>query len=151
MNSFNHTYLIKKLFQALNITNFENIDDLEGTEISRDLILSPNVKEKYLDLIPKAKQVYKSSKLTSLHKNCNIKQKNHSINFLRQILKCNGFRLKPKIISLGYTKSGKKIIKRSYIVSKITSFNHIDSEKHQFNNEIQKCLNDIIEKIPNES
>lgn len=151
MNSFNNTYLIKKMFQILNINTFENLDGLEGIEINRDLLLSHSVKEQYIGLISKAKLIYNSSKLTSLHKNSSVKQKNHSINFLRQILKCNGFLLKPKIISLGYTKSGKKIIKRSYIVTKIISLNTLDNKQLKFNSEIQKCLNDIIEKIPNES
>ena len=142
MDNFKNLYLLKKMFQVLNI-NISSINNITGLEINRDLLLSPYVREQYLTLIPKAKSIYRSSNLTSLHKNCSIKQKNHSINFLRQILKCNNLKLQPKTISLGYTKNGKKIIKRSYTIINTNSSN-LDQDI-----EIKNCLNDIIQNISN--
>lgn len=127
MTDFNKIYLLKKIFQPLNI-NVNNIENLIGKELERDLLLKDDIKTLYVNLIPKAKTIYKSSKLTSLHKNCTTKQKNHSINFLRQILKCNNLKLKPKVISLGYSKNGKKIIKRSYIIEEFEKKLSINSE-----------------------
>lgn len=142
MENFNNLYLIKKMLLPLNI-NISTFKDIEGNEIDRDLLISNNIKELYLKLIPKAKLIYNSSKLTSLHKNCYSKQKNHSINFIRQILKCNNYKMKPKITSLGYTKNGKKIIKRSYIIES-TKNNEKDVNTLK---EIKICLNNIINKI----
>jgi hypothetical protein len=145
--------LIQKIFQIINIP-INSIDDLNGHEIDRDTLLMPNVKEEYLKIIPKVKKFYNSSKLTSLHKNCQMKQKNHSINFIRQILKCNDFTLKPKIISLGYSKNGKKIVKRSYIITPKSSelLNKLPSNPDikTFNNNdniIKGVVENIILKI----
>ena len=116
--SNNNLELIKKLFDPINI-NFETLDELENIEIDRDLLLKDNIKNTYDALIPEFKALYKTSRLNSLHNNRSVKQKYPQINLLRQILKCNNFNLKPKIISLGYSKiTGKKMLKRSYVIKK---------------------------------
>ena len=110
---------MQNLFKIINI-DIENIQDIENKEISRDILLKQNVNQEYTKLIDECKEIYKSSKLTALHQNRLDKQKYPAINLLRQILKCNNYRLKPKIVSLGYSKiSGKKLIKRSYIIEKL--------------------------------
>ena len=148
----NNLEFIKNIFKIINI-EINDLNDLPGKEINRDLLLTKNVKNKYLELIIEAKKLYKSSKLTSLHKNCNSKQKNHSINFLRQILKCNNFKLVPRIVSLGYAKNGKKIIQRSYIINYINTdkniecnINYVNKDSNHYN-EISELLDDIILKL----
>ena len=101
--------LIQKLFKPLNI-QFNELNEIINLEISRDLLLKPEIKKQYCELIPEFKKFYKTSKLTSLHSNSCIKQKTQSINMLRQVLKCNNLKLTPKVVSLGYSKiNGKKI------------------------------------------
>ena len=116
---YSNIEILKMLLFPLNI-NFNSIEDLYNIEICRDKLLNLEIKKIYLIKINNIKNLYKSSKLTSLHGNSNIKQKHPQINLLRQILKCNMIKMKPKIISLGYNKiNGKKMIKRSYILEKI--------------------------------
>ena len=111
--------IIKKLFLPLN-KNINSIEELEDIEIDRDRLLKQSVKDEYSKLIENCKEIYKTSKLTSLHSNRDSKQKNPSVNLLRQILKCNKLKLSPKVTSLGYCKiTGKKLIKRSYVINKI--------------------------------
>lgn len=110
---------LKKIFKILNI-DISEISDLENIEISRDLLLTKNINIELNKLLDECKNFYKSSKLTCLHNNKEDKQKFPAVNLLRQILKCNNLKLTPKIISLGYSKiSGKKLIKRTYIIKKI--------------------------------
>ena len=67
--------------------------------------------------IDKLKKKYNSHKLTCLHKNSLDKQQFPSINLIRQILKCNKLKLKPKIICKGYCKiTNKKIFERNFII-----------------------------------
>lgn len=59
-------------------------------------------------LVSKMKPYYSSDTLTCLHQNSCEKQKYPVINFLRQILKCNDFALKPGRITCGCV-NGKRI------------------------------------------
>ena len=114
----NNLDVIKKFFSIINIS-VDNLDSLELLELDRDLLLKETINSEFSKLVEESKKVYNSSKLTSLHKNRLEKQKFPAINLLRQILKCNHYKLTPKTISLGYHKNGRKIIKRSYIINKI--------------------------------
>ena len=111
--------IIKDLFCSLGII-INNLDELENKEIQRDDLLGEASTEmilKYQDDFKKTNYSY--SKLTALHKNCSIKQKQPQINLIRQILKCNNLKLQPKVTHIGYTKTGQKIIKRSYVIIKL--------------------------------
>jgi len=111
--------IIRHLLNPLGI-NFEEFCDLENVEVNRDELLhNIDLSIIYSKQINDLKHIYKSSKLTSLHENSKQKQRFPQVNLLRQILKCNDLKLHPKVTSLGYTKNGKKIIKRSYIIKKI--------------------------------
>ena len=114
----NEVELIKKLFSYLNI-NIKDLSELENIEIDRERLLNIEIRNKFLSLVEDFKKKYSSSKLTALHKNSEYKQRNPQINLLRQILKCNKLKLTPKVTSLGYQKNGKKLIKRSYIITKL--------------------------------
>ena len=85
-SKYSNIDILKMLLSPLDI-NFQLIDELYGIEISRDILLNPEIKKIYLEKINKIKDIYKSSKLTSLHSNSDIKQKYPQINLLRQILK----------------------------------------------------------------
>jgi hypothetical protein len=108
--------LLRKMLKFINIS-FSDINDLEGKIIVRDILLTESVQDYYQKYQEDFKKCgYKSGKLTSLHKN-NINQKFPAINMLRQILKCQGFLLQPKIESIGYNKNtGQKLIKRYFTI-----------------------------------
>lgn len=106
---------LKKFFKIINIDI--DIYNLENIEIDREILLNKDIIENLNKLVDECKILYNSSKLTSLHSNRLEKQKFPSVNLLRQVLKCNKYYLCPKKINLGYSKTtGKKIIKRTYII-----------------------------------
>lgn len=111
--------LLKKLLNHINVT-FKDKQELEEVTISRDVLLTQQIQDVFQTYQNELKEHgYKSGKLTSLHKN-NVKQKFPAINMLRQILKCNGILMKPKIESIGYNRiTGQKIVKRSFVLKLI--------------------------------
>jgi len=110
---------LKKIFKIINI-NISTLKDIENIEIERNTLLNEKINNDFNKLLEECKDIYSSSKLTSLHNNRELKQKFPGINLLRQILKCNNLKLTPKITSYGYNKNnGKKIIKRSFIINNI--------------------------------
>ena len=91
--------------------------------IPRDLLLRVDVEQDLTNLIETLKGKYKSSKLNCLHKNRDDKQKFPGINLVRQILRCNGYHLKPNIFSRGYCKhSGKNIVDRNFTVVRLDNY-----------------------------
>ena len=116
--------LLKKLLNHLNVT-FDDKQELEDIIISRDILLNQHIQDVFQTYQNELKEHgYKSGKLTSLHKN-NLKQKFPALNMLRQILKCNGILMKPKIESIGYNRvTGQKIVKRSFVLKLIENNIH---------------------------
>ena len=86
-----------------------------------DTLKDKNLIDKLYSLQDKFKSDYNSSSLTCLHKNSINKQKFPAINFIRQILKCNNYKLYGFYISNGYNKQngGKKNLKRYYKIKEI--------------------------------
>ena len=93
----------------------DNKNELDEFTFERDILIDPNVIDKYCEMIPELKIHYHSDTLTCLHKNSTQKQRFPAINMLRQILRCNGFKLKPKVVSLGYV-NHIKVIKRYFTI-----------------------------------
>lgn len=122
MNNEESFKIIQDMLSSINI-NIPDINGLDGLNITRDNLLSTNIINIYQSKKNEIKEIgYSSSKLTSLHNNNNEKQQFPSINMLRQLLKCNNFKLKPYVKSMGYDKSsGKKIVYRYYIIHKINN------------------------------
>ena len=114
--------LIKEMLAKIGL-KFENIDDIEGQIIERDILLTDEVSSFLLSFQEKIKNSgYKTGTLTSLHKNNNEKQRWPEVNILRQLLKCNQFRLKPFTKSNGYNKTtGKKNVLRFYRIEKLNN------------------------------
>ena len=110
--------LLLRMFKLLNY-DIEDVSELTNLTIQRDILLHKNTKQKFLDLIPEFKLVYKSSYLNCLHDNSIYKQKFPAINIMRQVLKCNYLSLTPKIVSNGYEKvTGKKKVSRIFTIEK---------------------------------
>jgi hypothetical protein len=112
---------ILKLISLLNI-NCNSIDELIDKSIEQDILRGSNIIEKYYEMIPELKKHYNSEMLNCLHKNSLKKQKFPAVNMLRQVLKCNNYKLRPFVVSNGYDKSsGKKITQRFYVIEKLKS------------------------------
>lgn len=94
-------------------------EDLDGMLIPREIFLDKtnyiNVKEDIAIL----KQIFASSSLTALQSTAEDNQKWPLLNLVRQILRSCNYKMTPKRVSAGYTKDGKKIYKRMFIVERI--------------------------------
>ena len=98
----------------------ESLTVINGLVIPRDVLL---VEERYknaCDHIDRLKEIYSSSYMTSLQKTARSTQAWPLINIVRQVLKSCGYTMSPKRLSNGYTKSGKKLYKRVFVVSKLS-------------------------------
>ena len=116
---------VTKIFKILNM-EVKTESDLFSVLVQRDLLLRVDVEQKLAELINSLKGKYKSSKLNCLHQNRDDKQKFPGINLVRQILRCNGYHLKPIIYSRGYCKhTGKKIVDRNFKVVRLPNYNEI--------------------------
>jgi len=109
--------LLLKLLKVINI-DIENKELLTNYTFERDILLKKEVIDKYYNMIKNLKKQYTSDILTCLHMNSVSKQKFPGINMLRQILKCNGFKLKPKVVSMGYV-GDIKMVKRFFVITPI--------------------------------
>ena len=95
-------------------------DDLDGFLIPREIFLDKDIYNSVKEDISILKQVFTSSALTSLQSNAEENQKWPLLNLVRQILRSCHYKMTPKRVSAGYTKDGKKIYKRMFIISKLT-------------------------------
>ncbi len=94
-------------------------DDLDGFLIPREIFLDKDIYNSVKEDISILKQVFTSSALTSLQSNAEDNQKWPLLNLVRQILRSCHFVMTPKRVSAGYTKDGKKIYKRMFIINKL--------------------------------
>jgi len=112
--------LLLKLLKIINIDiDIDDKDSLLNYTFERDILLDQTVIDKYYEMIKNLKKNYTSDVLTCLHMNSTIKQRFPGINMLRQILKCNGLKLKPKVVSMGYI-GDVKMVKRFFTIVPIT-------------------------------
>lgn len=95
-------------------------DDLNGFLLPREIFLDKDVYNSVKEDISILKQVFTSSALTSLQSNAEENQKWPLLNLVRQILRSCHYKMTPKRVSAGYTKDGKKIYKRMFIITKLT-------------------------------
>jgi hypothetical protein len=102
----------------------QDIDSLEGQVIPRELLICGKKYDECKNDIASLRQFLSSSRLTSLQTTAEANQKWPLLNAVRQILRVHMFRMVPVRMSDGYTKEGKKVIKRLFRVErmKITEF-----------------------------
>ena len=106
--------LFAKLCKIININSSNPI----GIAIPFDKLQDDNVIKKLYDIQDKLKEVFPSSKLTSLHTNAIKKQSFPGVNIVRQIFKEMGYKLRPVNTSEGYI-GKKKILRREYHIEKL--------------------------------
>lgn len=107
----------KNIFKMIGI-DLEDLSDLNGMTIERNILLSDTKYELVRDLIPELKKHFSSSLMTSLQKNAEKAQKWPLLNLVRQILSIYKYNMKPIRKADGYTLDGVKKYKRFFIISK---------------------------------
>ena len=104
--------------------------ELEKIYIKRDKLVEMELYEKMSQAIDKLKNKFSTSSITSLHTSAKQKQKWPLLNLIRQLLKINGFIMKPFRKSAGYSSDGKKKYDRYFYVEKKDNNN----DKNELNN-----------------
>ena len=98
----------------------QHFDDLNGMLLPREIFLDKEIYNSVKEDISILKQLFTSSALTSLQSNAEETQKWPLLNLVRQILRSCHYKMTPKRVSAGYTKEGKKIYKRMFIIEKLS-------------------------------
>jgi hypothetical protein len=119
MNNQQAEYIKSFLNKCKIIMN--TFDDLDGLLIPREVLLGLDNYKNVKDEIAILKQMFNSSSLTALQSTAEENQKWPLLNLVRQILKACNFKMTPKRISAGYTKDGKKLYKRMFIIERFTT------------------------------
>jgi len=117
------------------------LPQLHGMLIPREIFLDINLYNSIKEYIPNLKQIFTSSALTGLQSTAEKTQRWPLLNLVRQILKSCNFNLLPKRISAGYTKDGKKIFKRMFIIEKIQSVNNSVNTPNEKKNDYKLSIN----------
>jgi len=97
----------------------DNLNDLNGLLVPREILLNTEIYTSVKEDISILKQVFTSSALTCLQSTAEEHQKWPLLNLVRQVLRSCHYKMNPKRISAGYTKEGKKIFKRMFIIEKL--------------------------------
>ena len=99
--------------------NISNLHDLNNMILPREILLNTEIYNNIKDEISKLKKMFNSSYMTSLQSTASTTQKWPLLNLIRQLLKTIFYKMTPKRISNGYSKEGKKLFKRVFIIEKI--------------------------------
>ena len=97
---------------------FNELSDINGSIIPREVLLSNAKYEEIKKLIPELKKKYSSSFMTSLQTNADKSQKWPLLNLVRQLLSVYVFKMKPIRKADGYTLEGVKKYKRYFQIYK---------------------------------
>jgi hypothetical protein len=110
--------IIIDFLKSINIID-KSETTLENIFIKRSVLID-NI-ENYQDLsenIVKLESIFSTSSIESLHESASNRQRWPFLNFTRQLLKTNGYTMKPIRKSAGYTASGKKKYDRYFLINK---------------------------------
>ena len=97
----------------------DNIEHLDGYQISRETLLDKTKYTAIKDFIPELKHCFSSSYMTSLQAPAEENQRWPLLNIVRQVLRSCYYRLQPRRISHGYTPCGKKKYRRIFEIQKL--------------------------------
>ena len=96
------------------------LKDANGMEIPRDILLDREIYKMVVkEHIPLLKSIFTTSYMNALHSCAEEKQIFPLLNLVRQVMKTFNYTLEPKRISNGYTKTGKKLYRRVFIIRKL--------------------------------
>lgn len=114
-----HQKAILDFMRAAGLLVQSDIAGLAGQVIPRDLLVSH---EKYDECRPKLvtlKEWMSSSRLSCLQSTAEANQRWPLLNAVRQLLRLHHFKMTPFRLSDGYTKDGKKKLKRFFLVEQL--------------------------------
>jgi len=120
---------------------FTHLNEIDGLLIPRETLLDLQTYDSVKDEISILKQIFNSSYLTSLQSTAEENQKWPLLNLVRQVLKSCHYKMSPKRVSAGYTKDGKKIFKRMFIIEKIQSVNNSVNTPNEKKNDYKLSIN----------
>lgn len=130
--------VIVTFFKELGLP-ISKINELEGTLITREMLLNNDKYNSIKIHIPKLKKIFSSTFLTSLQKTAEKNQKWPLLNLTRQILTQLGYNMVPHRKSDGKDATGKKKYKRFFIVQK-TKVKELDKEAPKQTEETEENL-----------
>jgi len=107
-----------KLILKLIGFDFEELQEIDGLIIPREILLSDLKYDEIKIMIPKLKHNFSSSLMTSLQKNADKSQKWPLLNLVRQILNIYHYTMEPIRKADGYTLEGVKKYKRYFQITK---------------------------------
>ena len=108
---------IKFFLNKCNIP-YDDVKQLNGMLIPRDILLSDEKYENVKEYIGKIKSHFSSSSMTSLQQTAEQSQKWPLLNLVRQILKAYNYNMVPIRKSGGYDRHKKKIFRRYFKIEK---------------------------------
>lgn len=91
-----------------------SLTTLDGQVIPRDLLIHPEKYEECRPKLDKLRDHMSSSRLSCLQSTAEDNQRWPLLNAVRQLLKTSQYKMTPMRISDGYTKDGKKILRRYF-------------------------------------
>ena len=112
---------------------FTHLNEIDGMLIPREILLDLQIYDSVKEEISILKQIFNSSYLTSLQSTAEENQKWPLLNLVRQVLKSCHYKMSPKRVSAGYTKDGKKIFKRMFIIEKTNQTSSSSVNSSTFN------------------
>jgi hypothetical protein len=124
----------KIVFQLIGY-KIDDLHELNGLIIPRDLLLSDAKYNEVKKTIPELKKNYSSSFMTSLHKNAEKIQRWPLLNLVRQLLNTYHYKMEPIRRSDGYTLEGVKKYKRYFQIKKQTIKSKDDDNNDDYNDE----------------
>ncbi len=135
----------KLVFKLIGL-QIEQLNELDGLIIPREVLLSDNKYDEVRKLIPNLKQNYSSSLMTSLHKNADKTQRWPLLNLVRQILNTYRYKMEPIRKSDGYTLEGVKKYKRYFEIKKMQLITNDDNDE-DISKKIEKNNNQFYNLI----
>lgn len=122
-----------------------NFTDLHGMLVPREVLLDIENYKMVKDDILILKKIFNSSSFTSLQSTAEDTQKWPLLNLVRQTLKAINFKMTPKRISAGYSKDGKKLYKRMFIIE---CYNQTESSMATGNEDTSDDVGSSISSMP---
>jgi hypothetical protein len=111
----NNEQVILNFLKECNIID-KSEESLKELYIKREKLIQIDSYENLDSSIVKLKDTFSTSSITSLQESAKDRQKWPLLNLTRQLLKINGYVMKPFRKSAGYTSSGKKKYDRYFFV-----------------------------------
>ena len=128
-------HAIFRFLQSAGLLVESGLTQLDGQLIPRELLLCEKRYKACKESLNDLKRFLSSSCLTSLQTTAEYTQKWPLLNAVRQILKANMIRMVPIRVANGYTKEGKKIVRRMFRLEKLTDIDvndqHFETETGQ--------------------